>query len=68
MYRDFSPDLELSELCARLWAADVNRLEPGKDYSINLQGGEDTHTHTHTHTRFRIYGASVQWNLYVMTL
>lgn len=39
VYRDFSPDRELSELCARLWAADVNRLEPGKDYSINLQGG-----------------------------
>lgn len=35
----FEPDPELSKICTELWEADENRLEPGKDYQINLQGG-----------------------------
>eukprot|EP00118_Oscarella_pearsei_P024753 m.306723 g.306723 ORF g.306723 m.306723 type:complete len:280 (+) comp41532_c0_seq1:1357-2196(+) len=30
---------ELSGICTRLWSMDENRLEPGEDYAINLQGG-----------------------------
>ena len=35
----FKPDLELSKICTELWEADGNRLTPGKDYQIDLQGG-----------------------------
>lgn len=35
----FAPDEELSKICTELWEADENRLTPGKDYLINLQGG-----------------------------
>ena len=36
---DFSADRELSRVCTRLWELDENRLTPGKDYQIDLQGG-----------------------------
>lgn len=35
----FRPDRELSKICEELWEADENRLTPGKDYQIDLQGG-----------------------------
>lgn len=34
----FNPDKELSVLCTKLWKHDKNRLTPGTDYSIDLQG------------------------------
>ena len=37
--RGFSADRELSEIYTELWELDENRLEPGKHYRINLQGG-----------------------------
>ena len=37
--RDFSADRELSKICTELWRLDENRLNPGVDYQINLQGG-----------------------------
>lgn len=36
---DFSADSELSRICTELWKLDDNRLKPGEDYQINLQGG-----------------------------
>lgn len=38
--RGFSADRELSGICTELWKLDENRLKPGVDYQINLQGGE----------------------------
>jgi hypothetical protein len=35
----FSADRELSKICTELWKLDENRLKPGVDYQINLQGG-----------------------------
>ena len=35
----FSADSELSKICAELWSLYENRLIPGKDYAIDLQGG-----------------------------
>lgn len=38
--RELPPeDAELSRLFTRLWEVDENRLTPGRDYAINLQGG-----------------------------
>uniref|UniRef100_A0A4W3J5X4 Uridylate-specific endoribonuclease n=2 Tax=Callorhinchus milii TaxID=7868 RepID=A0A4W3J5X4_CALMI len=31
-------NMELSEIAQKLWDSDVNRLQPGKDYRISLQG------------------------------
>ncbi len=39
MANSFRPDSELSRIFTAMWEADENRLEPGKDYQINLQGG-----------------------------
>ncbi len=39
MAQKYTPHQELSEICTELWKLDENRLTPGKDYSINLQGG-----------------------------
>eukprot|EP00057_Strongylocentrotus_purpuratus_P032820 XP_788965.1 PREDICTED: poly(U)-specific endoribonuclease-A [Strongylocentrotus purpuratus] len=39
----FNPDRELSEICNKLWNLDENRLEPDKDYKMNLQ----RYTHYH---------------------
>ncbi|XP_071836270.1 poly(U)-specific endoribonuclease-B-like isoform X1 [Apostichopus japonicus] len=36
--REFNPDKELSHMCTKLWTLDVNRLVPGKDYNLDLQG------------------------------
>lgn len=38
---DCSPavDQELSAILNELWKLDVNRVKPGKDYTINLQVG-----------------------------
>ena len=36
----FNPDRELSKVCTELWELDENRLVPGRDYQIDLQGGE----------------------------
>lgn len=33
-----APSLSLSEACSKLWDLDENRLVPGRDYKINLQG------------------------------
>lgn len=38
---DFEADQELSKICTELWKLDENRLKPGVDYQINLQGGKD---------------------------
>ena len=38
--RDFSADRELSKICTELWKLDENRLKPGVDYQISLQGGK----------------------------
>lgn len=35
----FSPHDSLSGICSELWDLDENRLRPGQDYAINLQGG-----------------------------
>ncbi|XP_072018032.1 poly(U)-specific endoribonuclease-B-like [Amphiura filiformis] len=35
---DFKPDKDLSTICTKLWKLDTNRLVPGVDYSIDLQG------------------------------
>lgn len=34
----FQPDAELSKICNELWKLDKNRLQPGKDYVLDLQG------------------------------
>ncbi|XP_071964427.1 poly(U)-specific endoribonuclease-like [Antedon mediterranea] len=34
----FKPDKEFSDIATKLWDADENRLTPGTDYAINLQG------------------------------
>ena len=31
-------DPELTDLCERLWHLDKNRLQPGVDYKLDLQG------------------------------
>ncbi|XP_063967839.1 poly(U)-specific endoribonuclease-B-like isoform X2 [Lytechinus pictus] len=36
--QEFTPDAELSAICNKLWELDENRLEPGVDYEIDLQG------------------------------
>ncbi len=36
---DFTPQEELSRICTELWDLDENRLTPGSDYAIDLQGG-----------------------------
>ena len=41
MQRSFNPDPELSKVCSELWGLDENRLTPGVDYAINLQGGKE---------------------------
>ena len=33
-----APSLSLSEACSKLWDLDENRLVPGRDYKISLQG------------------------------
>lgn len=35
---EFEADEELSEIISELWNADENRLQPGEDYEIDLQG------------------------------
>ena len=40
----FSADRELSKICTELWKLDENRLKPGVDYQINLQGGKVWHS------------------------
>lgn len=35
---EFQPDEELSAIISDLWNADENRLQPGDDYEIDLQG------------------------------
>lgn len=37
---DFRPNSELSQICTELWELDENRLKPGVDYQIDLQGGK----------------------------
>ena len=39
---EFNADRELSQICTELWELDDNRLKPGVDYQINLQGGRST--------------------------
>lgn len=34
----FNHDPELSAICTELWELDENRLRPGIDYRIDLQG------------------------------
>ena len=34
----FDPHDELSAVCSEFWELDDNRLTPGKDYAIDLQG------------------------------
>ena len=41
----FDPHDELSALCTKLWDLDDNRLKPGIDYAIDLQGCECCNTH-----------------------
>uniref|UniRef100_A0A3B1J395 Uridylate-specific endoribonuclease n=1 Tax=Astyanax mexicanus TaxID=7994 RepID=A0A3B1J395_ASTMX len=41
MERGSAVDQELSAVLNELWKLDVNRLKPGKDYTINLQGKAD---------------------------
>ena len=41
MASNFEPNSELSKICTQLWEADENRLVPGRDYQINLQGGKE---------------------------
>jgi poly(U)-specific endoribonuclease len=36
---EFRPNEELSRICQELWDLDDNRLKPGVDYVIDLQGG-----------------------------
>lgn len=42
----FCCDPELSKICNELWKLDENRLRPGKDYVINLQGGTKVYQRT----------------------
>lgn len=35
----FEPHDDLSKICSELWSLDENRLTPGQDYAIDLQGG-----------------------------
>ncbi|XP_072529183.1 uridylate-specific endoribonuclease C [Salminus brasiliensis] len=41
MEKGSAVDQELSAILNELWKLDVNRLKPGKDYTINLQGKAD---------------------------
>lgn len=41
MEKGSAVDQELSAVLNELWKLDVNRLKPGKDYTINLQGKAD---------------------------
>ena len=34
----FQPDEQLSAVCTSMWNADTNRLRPGVDYDLDLQG------------------------------
>ncbi len=41
----------LSEACDRLWSLDANRLEPNKDYFLDIQKGKSSYQHGDMATR-----------------